>query len=72
MTIRGNITYSKNEVLEKDEENQVYSYLYQKGYRVDQVKGLIAEGLFADYDDIRTSPKQEFGTVQLEISNIKM
>lgn len=64
MTIRGNITYSKNEVLEKDEENQVYSYLYQKGYRVDQVKGLIAEGLFADYDDIRTSPKQEFGTVQ--------
>lgn len=31
MTIRGNITYSKNEVLEKDEENQVYSYLYQKG-----------------------------------------
>ncbi len=60
MTIRGNITYSKNEVLEKDEENQVYSYLYQKGYRVDQVKGLIAEGLFADYDDIRTSPKQEF------------
>ena len=57
-------TMSKNEVLEKDEENQVYSYLYQKGYRVDQVKGLIAEGLFADYDDIRTSPKQEFGTVQ--------
>ena len=30
MTIRGNITYSKNEVLEKDEENQVYSYLYTK------------------------------------------
>ncbi|GCB36477.1 SusC/RagA family TonB-linked outer membrane protein [Bacteroides faecalis] len=64
MTLRGNITYSKNEVIERDEENQVYSYLYQKGYRVDQVKGLIAEGLFADYDDIRTSPKQAWGTVQ--------
>ncbi len=64
VTLRGNITYSKNEVLERDEENQVYSYLYQRGYRVDQVKGLISEGLFADYDDIRTSPKQSWGTVQ--------
>ena len=64
MTIRGNMTYSRNEILEKDEENQVYSYLYESGYRVDQVKGLIAEGLFADYDDIRTSPKQSWGTVQ--------
>lgn len=64
MTIRGNMTYSKNEILDRDEENQVYSYLYQKGYRVDQVKGLIAEGLFKDYDDIRTSPKQSWGDVQ--------
>lgn len=64
MTIRGNITYSKNEVLEKDEQNQVYPYLYQRGYRVNQVKGLISEGLFADYDDIRTSPKQSWGSVQ--------
>lgn len=64
MTLRGNITYSKNEVIEKDEENQVYPYLYQRGYRVDQVKGLISEGLFADYDDIRTSPKQSWGSVQ--------
>lgn len=64
MTIRGNVTYSKNEVLEKDEQNQVYPYLYERGYRVNQVKGLISEGLFADYDDIRTSPKQNWGTVQ--------
>lgn len=64
MTVRGNITYSKNEVLEKDEENQVYSYLYERGYRVNQCKGLISEGLFANYDDIRNSPKQSWGTVQ--------
>ena len=30
---------------------------------VNQAK-LIALGLFKDYDDIRNSPKQEFGTVQ--------
>lgn len=64
ITVRGNITYSKNTVLEKDEENNVYPYQMEEGYRVDQAKGLIALGLFKDYDDIRNSPKQEFGTVQ--------
>jgi TonB-linked SusC/RagA family outer membrane protein len=64
MTIRGNITYTKNEILERDEVWQVYPYLYQKGYRVDQRKGLVALGLFKDYDDIRNSPTQTFGTVQ--------
>jgi len=64
LTIRGNITYSKNEVLAKDEENNVYPYQYQRGYRVDQQKGLIALGLFKDYNDIRNSPAQQFGIVQ--------
>ena len=59
-------------MLEKDEENQVYSYLYQKGYRVDQVKGLIAEGLFADYDDIVPARNKSLVQCSLEISNIKM
>lgn len=64
MTVRGNMTYSKNEVLERDEAYNIYSYQMDKGYRVDQAKGLIALGLFKDYDDIRNSPKQDFGTVQ--------
>jgi hypothetical protein len=34
-----------------------------RGYRVDQQKGLIALGLFKDYDDIRNSPQQQFGVV---------
>ncbi|MBP5770758.1 MAG: TonB-dependent receptor [Bacteroidaceae bacterium] len=64
LTVRGNITYSKNRIDEYDEENNVYAYQNQYGYRVDQVRGLIALGLFKDYDDIRNSPTQEFGTVQ--------
>lgn len=64
MTVRGNITYSKNEILERDEENAVYPYQMQKGYRVDQTRGLIALGLFEDYDDIRNSPTQTFGRYQ--------
>jgi hypothetical protein len=58
------MTYSKNEILERDEENAVYPYQMQKGYRVDQTRGLIALGLFEDYDDIRNSPTQTFGRYQ--------
>lgn len=64
LTIRGNMTYSKNEILERDEENNVYPYQMEKGYRVDQTRGLIALGLFTDYDDIRNSPEQTFGAYQ--------
>lgn len=65
LTVRGNMTYSKNEILEKDEANAVYPYQMETGYRVNQAKGLIALGLFKDYDDIRNSPQQTaWGKVQ--------
>ena len=63
LTVRGNMTYSKNEIIERDEANNVYPYQMQKGYRVNQNKGLIALGLFKDYDDIRNSPTQKYGPV---------
>lgn len=58
LTIRGNATYSKNEILEKDEGFKQFPYQYEKGYRVNQARGLIAIGLFQDWDDIRNSPVQ--------------
>ena len=64
LTIRGNMTYSKNEILERDEAYNDYEYQMDEGHRVDQAKGLIALGLFKDYDDIRNSPRQDFGSVQ--------
>lgn len=64
VTLRGNITLSKNEILDRDEEESVYPYQMQKGYRVDQTRGLIALGLFKDYDDIRNSPTQTYGDYQ--------
>lgn len=63
LTVRGNFTYSKNKVLETDETNSIYPYRRQSGYRVNQAQGLIALGLFKDYDDIRNSPKQNWTTV---------
>ncbi|NDV66585.1 TonB-dependent receptor [Bacteroides sp. 224] len=61
LTLRGNITYTKNEVIEHDEETNALPYRMIQGYRWRQVKGLVAEGLFEDYEDIRNSPKQTFG-----------
>lgn len=58
LTVRGNATYSHNEILEKDESFKNFPYQYEKGYRVNQMKGLIDLGLFKDWDDIRNSPVQ--------------
>ena len=64
LTARSNITYSKNKIIERDEENNVYGYQNEEGFRIDQSRGLIDLGLFKDYDDIRNSPTQTFGTYQ--------
>ncbi|WP_077152537.1 SusC/RagA family TonB-linked outer membrane protein [Bacteroides bouchesdurhonensis] len=63
VTLRGNMTYSKNEIIEQDEENTVYGYKLNQGHRIDQAKGLVALGLFKDYDDIRNSPRQTWNEV---------
>ena len=61
-TIRANMTYGKNEIVERDEENTVYWYKKQAGHRVGQAMGLVALGLFKDYEEIRNWPTQ-FGEV---------
>jgi TonB-linked SusC/RagA family outer membrane protein len=61
VTMRGNVTYTRNKILVYDEEANALPYKMTQGYRYDQAKGLIALGLFEDYDDIRNSPKQSFG-----------
>jgi TonB-linked SusC/RagA family outer membrane protein len=60
LTMRGNITYSRNRVLEYDEEASALPYKMTQGYRWEQAKGLIALGLYENYEDIRNSPKQAF------------
>lgn len=64
ITGRANMTYSKNTIIERDEENNVYPYQNSEGFRIDQAKGLISLGLFKDYEDIRNSPTQTFGIYQ--------
>lgn len=63
LTLRGNMTYSKNKILERDEENTIYGYKLSEGHRINQAVGLVSLGLFKDYDEIRNSPRQTFGEV---------
>lgn len=57
LTLRSTLTYSKNKILEADEQYSNYPYSQLAGTRVDQNRGLSALGLFKDYDEIRQSPR---------------
>lgn len=70
LTVRGNLTYYRNKILAKDEQENVYPYKSQVGFRNEQTRGLIALGLFKDYEDIRNSPTQ-YGNTNLMPGDIK-
>lgn len=62
-TVRGNFTFSKNNVKNWEESNPKYPYLERSGYPNNVIRGYMALGLFKDQHDIETSPKQTFGDV---------
>lgn len=62
-TVRSTLVYSRNEILEADEQYSNFPYTRRAGFRVNQNRGLVALGLFKDYEDIRNSPVQNFGRV---------
>ncbi len=60
-TIRANYTYAANFIDHYEEAEPLYPYLKKTGYPFGVQRGLIAEGLFKDQEDIETSPVQTFG-----------
>jgi TonB-linked SusC/RagA family outer membrane protein len=62
-TIRGNFTYSKNEIQNWEQAYMEYPYLEYAGYPNGVIRGYQAIGLFKDENDIKYSPKQTFGDV---------
>lgn len=62
-TIRGNFTYSKNEVQNWEQAYMEYPYLEYNGFPYNSIRGYQAIGLFKDEDDIKYSPQQTFGAV---------
>ncbi|HBK31420.1 MAG TPA: SusC/RagA family TonB-linked outer membrane protein [Porphyromonadaceae bacterium] len=61
-TVRGNFTYSKNDVQNWEEANPKYPYQEASGYPHGVIRGYQSVGLYKDWDDVRNSPAQ-FGTV---------
>lgn len=70
-TLRGNLTYQNNEIIDKDEAANELWYKMEKGFRQDQTRGLIALGLFKDEEDIASSPVQKFGGKKVLPGDIK-
>lgn len=62
LTVRGNFTYSKNDVKHWEEANPRYPYQEASGYPFGAIRGYHAIGLFKDWDDVQNSPAQ-FGKV---------
>ena len=63
VTFRGNLTYAINEVLDSDEAANALTYQMKRGYRHNQMRGLIAEGLFESQEEIDNRAKQDFGSI---------
>jgi TonB-linked SusC/RagA family outer membrane protein len=60
-TVRGNYTYSRNEILNWEQAPQKYDYQSYNGYTNGTLRGYVALGLFKDERDVALSPKQQFG-----------
>ena len=61
--VRGNYTYSTNLVQNWEQLYLDYPYLEETGYPYNVHRGYQSLGLFKDEDDIKYSPKQQFGEV---------
>lgn len=63
--LRGNLTQSKNKVLEYEESIVRFPYLSTVGSQWGVNRGYIALGLFKDEEDVRNSPRQSLGTAAM-------
>lgn len=59
-SFKANFTFARSEILENDQPEPPFDYLWQKGNPVHQPFGLVALGFFENEDDIVNSPKQMF------------
>ncbi len=61
----GTFMYGRSKVLADGKPEQPESYMNAVGHPYGQQFGLVAEGLFGSEDEIRSSPKQMFGQVNV-------
>jgi TonB-linked SusC/RagA family outer membrane protein len=56
VSVRGNITYNKDKILENDQPDQLYPWMNRRGHNILGRWGYIAEGLFTSQEEIDDSP----------------
>ena len=56
-----NFTYATSKFLVYEEPSYDYPWLFKAGYPINIARGYIAESLFADAQEIKSSPRQELG-----------
>ncbi|TLX71042.1 TonB-dependent receptor [Labilibacter sediminis] len=61
ITGRANFTYATSEMVVNGEPDYAYDYLSEIGQPLNQPRGLVAERLFIDENEIMNSPEQTFG-----------
>ena len=59
LQFRANFTYQTTDILDKDEAANELWYKMDRGFQLNQSRGLIALGLFKDQEDIDSSPSQK-------------
>ncbi|MDR2037351.1 MAG: TonB-dependent receptor [Bacteroidales bacterium] len=70
-TVRGNYTYSRNEVLFWEDVPTPYPYQLRDGYPHGAIRGYISTGLFTDEADVDNSAAQSFGGFKVMPGDIK-
>jgi TonB-linked SusC/RagA family outer membrane protein len=63
VTIRANYTYSQNLVQNWEQVNEAYPYKEMSGFPHNIVRGYQSLGFFKDENDIKYSPRQNFGSM---------
>lgn len=58
LRVYGNVTYSKNKIVFRDEPNMQYAYQRSEGTRYGEFYGYISEGYFQSEEEIKNSPRQ--------------
>lgn len=61
--VGGTFSFARSKIIENNEGPQL-PYLSRKGDRLGQFYGLEADGLFSDWEEIKSSPQQKFSSVR--------
>lgn len=72
LSVKGNLTYAVNELVDKDEPFYKWDYQYEKGGPLNRIgPAYIADGLFKDENDIKTSKDQSAVMPNIKPGDIK-